>query len=347
VNIDSAARPVARLIVGIFLAAAIGVNVFSAPFDGNWTARILILAACVIVPLGLRIVSLQRLGSGVDQVGRIARAAQFLCALLLAYALLQPQGRTAALLAGSYLAATAVVAVWGLLRAWQHHRGRMGDLCIDVGLMYLAVGGFWAVLDRAGLQPLGFDPAIVLLTAVHFHYAGFTLLLLTGLAAQPGDRLSQVNCIAVVVAVPLVAVGITTTQLGFSPAIECPVAWGMAIGGLLTAVQYFRMAFQSRWPVLMRSCWAVVAVSLVFSMWLAVLYGSRAFVPVPWLDIPWMRALHGSANSVGVGLAGVLGWTLAAKRLVARRRRLRLRQPFQRTVKIPRRSFRKGNYLAE
>ena len=114
---------------------------------------------------------------------------------------------------------------------------------------------------------------------MHFHYAGFTLLLLTGLASQSGDRLSQVNCIAVVVAVPLVAVGITTTQLGFSPAIECLAAWGMAIGGLLTAVQYFRMACQGRWPVLMRSCWSVVAASLVFSMWLAALYGSRSFVP--------------------------------------------------------------------
>jgi hypothetical protein len=246
---------------------------------------------------------------------------QFLGALLLAYAILQPQGWTAALFAGPYLVATAAVAVWGLLRAWQHRRGPMGDLCIDAGLIYLAVGGFWAVLDRAGSQPLGFDPAIVLLTSVHFHYAGFALLLLTGLAAQSGDRLSKVNCIAVVAAVPLVAIGITTTQLGFSPAIECLAAWCMAIGGLLTAVQYFRLASQGRWPLFMRSCWSVVAVSLVFSMWLAALYGSRSFVPIPWLDIPWMRALHGTANSAGVGLAGLLGWAMAAKMLIARRRR--------------------------
>jgi hypothetical protein len=310
----------AQFVSRVILAIAVVVSVFLPPFDGSWTARILILAACVVVPLGLRVVSLERIGTGVNRLGHIARIGQFLCALLLMYAFLQPQGRTAALLAGPYMAATAAVALWGLLRAWQHRRGPIGDLSIDAGLVYLAVGGFWAVLDRAGLQPLGFDPAIVLLTAVHFHYAGFTLLLLTGLAAKAGDRLSQVNGIAVVVVVPLVAAGITTTQLGFSPAIECLAAWGMAIGGSLTAVQYFRLACQNCWPVLMRSCWSVVAASLVLSMWLAALYGSRAFVPIPWLDIPLMRALHGTANSVGVGLAGVLGWNMAARKLIARRR---------------------------
>ena len=248
-------------LISIFAVIAVGINVFHPPFDGSWTARLLILAAWVIVPLGLKVIGLDRLGTRVDRLGRIARIMQFLCVLLLAYALLQPQDWTSAMLAGPYLAATAVVAVWGLLRAWQHRRGPMGDLCIDVGLIYLVVGGFWAVLDRAGLQPLDFDPAIVLLTAVHFHYAGFTLLLLTSLVAQSGDRLSQVNCIAVVVAVPLVAVGITTTQLGFSPAIECLAAWGMAVGGLLTAVQYFRLSSQRRWPVFMRGCWFVVAVA--------------------------------------------------------------------------------------
>jgi hypothetical protein len=47
-------------------------------------------------------------------------------------------------------------------------------------------------------------------------------------------------------------------------------------------------------------------------MALAALYGSRFFVSVPWLDIPWMRALHGTTNSLGFALAGLLAWTLAA-----------------------------------
>jgi len=48
-------------------------------------------------------------------------------------------------------------------------------------------------------------------------------------------------------------------------------------------------------------------------MVLAGLYGTRALFPVAGLDIPWMRALHGSANAIGFALAGVLGWVLAER----------------------------------
>ena len=29
---------------------------------------------------------------------------------------------------------------------------------------------------------------------------------------------------------------------------------------------------------------------------------------MPWLDVPWMRAVHGTVNAVGFGLGGVLAW---------------------------------------
>ena len=208
-----------------------GISVFHPPFDGSWTARLLILAAWVVVPLGLKVIGLDRLGNRIDRLGRIARIMQFLCTLLLAYALLQPQGWTSAMLAGPYLAATAVVAVWGLLRAWQHRRGPMGDLCINVGLIYLVVGGFWAVLDRAGTATAGLRSGYRFAHCRPFPLRRFNAVTLDRSGRSMGDRLSQVNCIAVVVAVPLVAVGITTTQLGLSPAIECVAAWGMAVGG--------------------------------------------------------------------------------------------------------------------
>ncbi len=47
-------------------------------------------------------------------------------------------------------------------------------------------------------------------------------------------------------------------------------------------------------------------------MVLAALYGSRFQAPpLAWLDIPWMLALHGSANALGIGVLGLWGWTLA------------------------------------
>ena len=59
-----------------------------------------------------------------------------------------------------------------------------------------------------------------------------------------------------------------------------------------------------------KALWLVSAVCLAGSMVLAALYGSRFHYTISWLDIPWMRAVHGSANALGFGLAGLVGWWL-------------------------------------
>lgn len=56
---------------------------------------------------------------------------------------------------------------------------------------------------------------------------------------------------------------------------------------------------------------------------LAAIYGSRFYVPMPWLDIPWMRAVHGTANALGFGLAGLLAWAMARSSGIIMRRRSR------------------------
>ena len=61
----------------------------------------------------------------------------------------------------------------------------------------------------------------------------------------------------------------------------------------------------------MRGLWLVAALALAGGMALAALYGCRAYLSLPWLDIPWMRAWHGSGNALGFGLLGVLAWSLA------------------------------------
>ncbi len=58
-----------------------------------------------------------------------------------------------------------------------------------------------------------------------------------------------------------------------------------------------------------RVLWTIAGLSLAVGMVLAGLYSSRAyFAPMAWLDIPWMRMLHGSLNALGFSLAALLAW---------------------------------------
>ena len=116
-----------------------------------------------------------------------------------------------------------------LARWWTAAPGRTVPMA---GLIFLAVGGAWTVASRFGLRPLDFKDIIVLLTGVHFHYAGFVLPLLTGWA---GRRLRttalRVAAVGVVVGVPLVAPGITVGER--LPWVLPMAAWTLAAACLL------------------------------------------------------------------------------------------------------------------
>lgn len=282
------------------------------PFQWEWAVWLLLLSALVLVPMALGLTATP------EQQGRHPlpwRAAVGLqppavLALLAAFAL--PGGIVAALLAVPWLAVTGLVAWFGLHRLL--HRGirPLEELSIDAGLVFLAVGGIWTVLSRLGARPLGFADVIVFLTAIHFHYAGLALPLLTGLAGRWMRSLTaRLGAGGAIIGVPLVASGITATQLGFGSLLECAAAWITAIAGSLTACLHLQLAVQRGQPLLVRLLWMVTGLSLVWSMALAAIYGSRAYWNVAWLDIPWMRALHGSANGLGFALAGMLAWSLA------------------------------------
>jgi hypothetical protein len=61
-------------------------------------------------------------------------------------------------------------------------------------------------------------------------------------------------------------------------------------------------------PRITRELWSFGALFLACGMVLSILYGSRWLVPLPWLDIPWMRALHGTANALGFTVPALVGW---------------------------------------
>ena len=288
------------------------------PFQTEWAVTLLLLSPLVLVPWVMRLaIQPDRNAVSALWLHILASQLQFPAAVILVAAFAVPIGPLSAVLVLPWFITTAIISLIGLMRIWQRGLTPLHELCHDAGLVYLVIGGGWAALSRWGMRPLDFEAVIVLLTAIHFHYAGFVLPILTGLAGRTlGGIAARVAAIGVVIGVPLVAAGITATQLGFGTLLECFAACLTALAGSITAWLHLRLAMQKTWPSLTRSLWAVAAISLAFSMILAALYGCRFYFPAGWLDIPWMRALHGTANALGFGLAGVAAWNLTNRALV-------------------------------
>jgi hypothetical protein len=115
--------------------------------------------------------------------------------------------------------------------------------------------------------------------------------------------------VGVVLGVPAVALGITSTQLGWGPSLEKAAGVGLALAGMAVAVLHVRIALDGKHATVTRVLLGITGASLFFGMVLATLYALRTSVAiVPWLGIPQMRMLHGTVNAIGFGLCGVLAW---------------------------------------
>ena len=217
---------------------------------------------------------------------------------------------SAALLALPYLLFTVWSGWTALDRLTTWNTAAVVRLC---GWLYLPVAAFWAFADRLDWQPLGFDPTIVLLTAAHFHYAGLLLPLLTGLLIDvlPG-RTSNYVGICVVLGVPLVAFGLTASLFGVPHWVEQIAVLVMVLGGLGSGILHILAAGFGPHR-LSRQLFFLGGSFLIGGMLLAFAYNYRAVLPLPWLDIPHMYALHGTLNTLGVGVLLLGGWVMRTR----------------------------------
>ena len=276
-------------------------------FQEEWARLILAFAPLVLVPLGLPIYRGSKAKGRAKAAWSLIEATTLPTAALFGFAIVfMEAGHLSALLVVPWLLLTACLSVLGVMRVREHCCGRLGELCQDVALVFIVVGSGWALLDRLSIRPLDFQPVIVLLTAIHFHYAGFVLPLVAGILLQDEKGLfARIAGIGTIVGIPLVAIGITATQMQWGHPLETLSAWVLGGSGLIVAYLLVRQALKSGPYV--RVLWSIAGVSLGASMVLAILYGSRPFMEVSWLDIPHMRALHGTANALGFALCGLVG----------------------------------------
>jgi hypothetical protein len=272
--------------------------------------KIVFFALLVIVPLGLSLVSVgeQRLSTALY---RTAVLVQPVAAVITITSFFFEKGLLSAALSAAWLILCGFIALFGLSRFSSRGLYPLYESCIDAGLLYAVVAGGWLIVYRLGVQPFDYGETIILLTVIHFHFAGFAAPIIAGLTGKllamtkhPPGRIYTFIVFALVAAMPLVAAGIT-----FSP-------WLGLIGTLLLSAGLVLLAVLTIGRVLpavpflgARLLLLIAALSICTAMVLACLYAYSLVAHVLILRIPTMAMTHGLLNAFGFATCSLVAWS--------------------------------------
>lgn len=281
--------------------------------------RIFLWSPLVVVPLALDLASTPDRHGKHCLSWRVAKWLQPVAAILLVASLLLPRGLSAGLLALPWLAVAIAIACFGLWRFLPRGLVPFEEICIDAALLYLPIGGTWLVASRTGSPLLGFEEPIALLTAVHFHYAGFAAPLIAGLVGRvlpyEGVLLPtyRVAAASVMLGPALLAIGTTV-----SPALEVIAAFLLAFG-VLTLSLVSLLGIVRTLPPMARPLLIVAAIALPASMALACIYAAGEWLGRPLVTLQTMGLFHGAANAFGFASCGLLAlaWAQPVSRAAA------------------------------
>ena len=207
-----------------------------------WPFLLLTVAQLVYVPIALRLVMVQG-----DWLSRYYY--YFAVPAYVSVGLLQmTTSKWDGLLAGVYLLFTVMIACYGLSRFLTRGFTRLEEFAIDIGLIYLALGGGWYFAYVVGIDT-GFTPLITWLTAIHFHYSAFLLPIFVGfLGRLYKTTFYQVICTIIILSPMVVAIGIT-----FSRWIELLSVILYMVRVIRFTLSHLENSFSKSYPKMVRS----------------------------------------------------------------------------------------------
>lgn len=269
-----------------------------------------LFAPLVLVPLGLSL-SARLLCPGVLSLTiRAVRFLQSFTAVLVTVSFFFPQGWFAGLLVAPWTLLAGLLGLAAVIAVARRESRTLADGCFAAGYLLLMIGAGALFASRLGAHPLGFFEPIVLLMAVHFHYAGFVAPIIAGAVGRAVENrtgwIRRLYCpivAAIVVGSPLVALGFILN----SPFLKLMAVFllGLGLVGLSLLHVWLLPAIR---PFKARVLLGISIVSIPISMVLAVLYALGEFYGTAWISIPTMAETHGALNAVGFSLCGLLGW---------------------------------------
>jgi len=273
---------------------------------------LLLFAPLVVVPAGLELAQIVSPGRW-PVVENTARMFQPLAAGSVIAAFWIGPGRTSGLLAVPWAALTGMVALSGVMGL--RSSKTVAAFVSNLARLDLGIAGGWLLLSRLGARAIGIQEPVVLLTAVHFHYAGFGAALIAAAGAQFAQPRSGVE------RRPWQIVSLAAALLPFA------VALGFILGPLLKVVAatlfaisimvLAAMLWQQSARFLRRTARVFIRMACLFiivGMGLAAAYAVGDYRDQSWLTVPAMASTHGWINGLGFVMPGLLGWLVELDR---------------------------------
>ena len=285
-----------------------------------------LFAPLVIVPLGME---LRRARGGVETAGsrylaNMAQVLQPLGAALVVVAMWLPPGKTAAVASLAWLTVCLLMAMAGLFELREimlrktspagvvreaARAGNMADMAAAIAKLDLAIAAAWLLASRLGLRPLGIQEPIGLLTAVHFHFAGFATATIASVTLRYAEGRKQQRWLPRVVLAVVLLPFVVAAGFTFSPTLK--MAAGLAFSASVVTLAMFMWDCAAQVSEGTARRFLLGAAGSVFiAMGLSATYVIADFVKSDVLPIPRMASTHGVLNAVGFCLWGLLGWLI-------------------------------------
>jgi hypothetical protein len=268
-----------------------------------------LLAPLVVVPLGFELLDGNAQGMRPLALGRVVRVMQPVAAFMAVASFWFPAGRVAGALASGWVWVGAVAGWMAVVDLASGGWRSFNRMVFNVARLDLLIASCWLLVSRLGVTPMGFQEPIVLLTGMHFHYAGFAMALIAGITlhgmgGREGTRGRMLRWIvALVVFVPyLLAAGFVFSAM---LKLVCSLILAATLLGF-AGLQFFSAArFRSG---VARGLLRTAAGLLIPGMLLVIAYAIGEYRGSYWLAIPQMARVHGPLNGPGFVLLSLVGW---------------------------------------
>jgi hypothetical protein len=293
------------IIGGGLWAALVIAGQISPRLERSWIEILFLFATLVIVPLGLHLTR-QLDGHGVESgIEAMVYKMQLPAAVTTAASFYLASPLLTGGLGIPWLVFAMALAAGRIWRTLRIRSLRFHSWCALAAFLYFVIGAVWFLASRLGLNPIGSREPIVLLTAVHFHYAGFAVATLVRALARIPRRGAIPALLFPVGAIGALA-GPAFLAAGFliGPRVKLVAALLVAAGEVALA-GCFIGSIREVGQISSRLLLVVSASSVLISMCFAALWAIGEFPRQPFLDLARMAAWHGSLNAFGFTFCGL------------------------------------------